>query len=136
MVPSSIVENGKMAHRKWIVITGIIAVIVAAFGMAVPRAQAQTYLGTVAITCINADAAGTGAHILDRDNTGTGQEALRIVITDGAGTVIYELTFSNVLGTFAGGIGDFFYTVAPAYNPITVTIISLAGNGLPRVAEV
>jgi hypothetical protein len=41
-----------------------------------------------------------------------------------------------VLGTFAGGIGDFFYTTPPAVNPITFTLTSLAGNGLPEQTDV
>jgi hypothetical protein len=98
-------------------------------------ASASVYEGTVAIDCDNADAAGSGAHTLDRDNTGSGQESLRVEVTDGAGTIIYELTFSNVLGTFAGGVGDFFYTTPPALNPITFTLTSLAGNGLPEQVD-
>ena len=126
-----------MAHQKWIVVVGIIAVIVAAFGMAVPQAQAHTYLGTVDITCADFTAAGTGADILDRDNTGVGQEKLQILVTDGVGTVLYTLTFQNGLGTYAGGmIGTTAYTAAPAYNPITVQVISLAGNGLPEEVDV
>jgi hypothetical protein len=97
---------------------------------------ASTYGGTVVFTCINADAAGTGPHTLNRDNTGAGQEALRVDITDGAGTLIYTLSFSNVLGTFAGGIGDFFYTTAPQYNPITFRLTSLAGNGFAEQVDV
>jgi hypothetical protein len=92
----------------------------------------SVYLGTVIFTCVNADAAGTGPHTLDRDNTGAGLEALRVDITDGFGTLIYTLNFANVLGTFAGGIGDFFYTTPPAANPLTFTLTSLAGNGLPE----
>lgn len=106
-------------------------VIVAGFTLA-GIAFASTYNGIVEFTCVNADAAGTGSHVLDRDNTGTGQEALRVDIFDGQGTLIYTLSFSNVLNTFAGGIGDFFYTTAPQYNPIRFVLTSLAGNGLPE----
>ena len=94
------------------------------------------YLGEVIFTCVNADAAGTGAHILDRDNTGLGQEAMRIDITDGDGTLIYQLSFSNVLGTFAGGIGDFFYTIPPTHNPLRFVLTSLAGNGFAEQIDV
>lgn len=120
--------------NKRLVIAALI-VAVAALTLFVSAALASTYNGTVTITCINADASGSGSHVLDRDNTGTGNEALRVDVTDGAGTLIYTLTFSNVLGTFAGGIGDFFYTTAPAYNPITFTLTSLAGNGLPEQVD-
>jgi len=95
----------------------------------------SVYNGTVDFTCVNADAAGSGSHVLDRDNTGIGQEALRVDITDGLGNLIYTLTYSNVLGVFAGGIGDFFYTTPPQANPITFTLTSLAGNGLPQQVD-
>jgi len=119
-------------NRKIFVVTAVLLVSLAALFTTV---YASTYNGTVVFSCVNADAAGTGSHVLDRDNTGAGQEALRVDITDGAGTLIYTLSFSNVLGTFAGGIGDFFYTTAPQYNPITFTLTSLAGNGLPEQVD-
>ena len=96
----------------------------------------STYNGEVEITCTHADAAGTGSHVLNRDNTGTGQEALNVSIFDGKGTLIYELDFSNVLAEFTGGLGDFTYTTPPAFNPITFVLTSLAGNGLPEVIDV
>ncbi len=91
------------------------------------------YLGTVQFTCTDFTAAGTGACILDRDNTGAGQEALRIDVTDGTGTVIYTLSFQNSLGTYTAGlINTTPYNVAPVANPLTMTLTSLAGNGLPE----
>lgn len=97
-----------------------------------PPLDHSVYNGTVIFSCVNADATGTGSHVLDRDNTGLGQEQLRVDITDGFGTTIYTLTYQNVLGSFAGGIGNFFYTQAPQANPITFRLTSLAGNGLPE----
>lgn len=98
---------------------------------------AHTYLGTVQFTCTDFTAAGTGADILDRDNTGVGEEALRIDVTDGAGTLLYTLNFQNTLFTYTAGlINTTPYNVAPQYNPITFTITSLAGNGLPEVVQV
>jgi hypothetical protein len=119
--------------RKVVLVILILAAVMML--LIVPAVYASVYNGTVIFSCINADAAGTGSHTLDRDNTGSGQEALRVDITDGYGTLIYTLSFSNVLGTFAGGIGDFFYTTAPAANPITFTLTSLAGNGLPEQVD-
>ncbi len=96
-------------------------------------ANANTYNGTVQITCTDFTAAGTGSDILDRDNTGVGQEQVRIDVFDGAGTVIYTLTFSNALATYPPGlIHTTLYSVAPQYNPITVKVTSLAGNELPE----
>lgn len=118
--------------RKLLVITIVLVLSLMAVSSVI---YASVYNGTVTFTCINADAAGSGSHVLDRDNTGAGGEALRVDITDGAGTLIYTLTFSNTLGTFSGGIGDFFYTTAPQFNPITFTLTSLAGNGLPEQVD-
>jgi hypothetical protein len=96
----------------------------------------STYNGEVEITCTQADAAGTGSHVLNRDNTGTGMERLNIQIFDGQGTLLYELTFENALNDYVGGIGTFVYTTAPAFNPITFILTSLAGNGLPEEIDV
>jgi hypothetical protein len=113
----------------------VTAVLLLAVLATTTPAGASVYNGTVEIDCTQADAAGTGSHVLDRDNTGSGQEALNVLVTDGLGTVIYELDFTNVLGTFAGGIGTFAYTTPPAANPITFTLTSIAGNGLPAQVD-
>lgn len=124
-----------MVQRKRIVIVGVILATAACLAFSVSPAGAQNYLGTVDISCTTLDAAGYGPHVLDRDNTGLGQERLRVLVTDGAGTVLYTLTFQNVLGTFAGGMGTFPYTTAPEFNPITATVTSLAGNGLAEETQ-
>jgi hypothetical protein len=99
--------------------------------LVVSLSHASIYEGTVQFTCTDFTAAGTGACILNRDNTGTGEERLRIDVTDGNGVVIYTFTFQNSLGTYAAGLIDTTpYTVAPSANPITFTLTSLAGNGL------
>lgn len=105
--------------------------------LAAAPASATQYLGTTQFTCEDFTAAGTGASILDRDNTGTGQEAVRIDVRDGGGTVIYTLTFQNALGSYAGGlINTTAYTTPPQRNPITMILTSLAGNGLPESVDV
>jgi hypothetical protein len=102
-----------------------------------PEEQPESqYLGTTQFTCTTFTAAGTGAAILDRDNTGAGREALRIDVTDGLGTSLYTLTFDNTLGTYVAGlINTTPYTVAPASNPLTMKLTSLAGNGLPEQVD-
>ncbi|MBK8024875.1 MAG: hypothetical protein IPK19_26520 [Chloroflexi bacterium] len=120
-----------MIHRK--ALLGI--VIAAALFLFVSVALASVYNGTVAFTCTEATAAGTGSHVLDRDNTGTGQEQLRVDVTDGDGTLIASFTYSNALTTYNGGIGVFNYTTAPDFNPLTFTLTSLAGNGLPEQVD-
>ena len=97
-----------------------------------PPIDDSVYNGTVIFSCTGVVAAGTGSHVLDRDNTGAGQEALRIDITDGLGTTIFTFTYQNVLGAYGGGIGNFTYDLAPQANPITFRLTSLAGNGLPE----
>jgi hypothetical protein len=101
-----------------------------------PPEPLSTYNGEVEITCTNADAAGTGSHVLNRDNTGMGMERLNVHVIDGKGTTLYDLTFQNSLTEFVGGLGNFFYTTPPAFNPITFTLTSLAGNGLPEQIDV
>ncbi len=114
----------------WIVaLTGILLLI------PLVAVYASVYNGTVAFTCTNANASGSGSHVLDRDNTGLGQERLRVDITDGAGTLIFTLTYQNSLGTYSGGIGSFIYTTAPQFNPLTFKLTSLAGNGLPEQVD-
>ncbi len=102
--------------------------------LTVTMAFASVYNGTVDFTCTGADAT-SGSHVLDRDNTGVGQERLRIDITDGYGTVIFTFTYQNTLTTFGGGIGNFTYSTPPAANPLTFTLTSLAGNGLPEQVD-
>jgi uncharacterized protein YgiM (DUF1202 family) len=76
---------------------------------------------------------GTGGSItLDRNNTGTLREAFIVSATDGVGNVIYapvEDTFF-VGGSVSWADGDIVpWTVTPHYNPLTVRVVSRAGNG-------
>lgn len=52
---------------------GGILIVFCLFGL-VSAVFAHTYNGTVAITCTDFTAAGTGPDVLDRDNTGSGEE--------------------------------------------------------------
>ncbi len=92
-------------------------------------AQASVYNGTVEITCTGWTALNTGSHILDRDNTNGGRESLLIEAWDGDGTLLYSLSYSNVLTEYTGGIGSGIWTTAPNNNPITWRLTSVAGNG-------
>lgn len=96
----------------------------------------STYNGEVEFTCTQADASGTGSEVLNRDNTGLGQERLNVHVVDGKGAVLHDSTFQNDLDSYAGGIGTFVYTTPPAFNPITFVLTSLAGNGLPEQIDV
>ncbi|MEO8394317.1 MAG: hypothetical protein ABI700_15100 [Chloroflexota bacterium] len=117
-----------------ILIVGVL--LLALVGAVFSTVFAHTYNGTVAITCTDFTAAGTGSDVLDRDNTGTGKESIRIDVLDGAGTVLYTLSFTNALGSYSGGlINPTPYTTAPQFNPISVVVTSLAGNDLPEVSQ-
>jgi len=76
----------------------------------------------------------TGHMLLTRDNTGTGRESFTVSAIDGLGNVIYAGTPDSF---FVGGTvswqdgGTYAWTRAPQYNPITLRVVSLAGNGQP-----
>ncbi len=119
--------------RTKIVILIVLIGLLASFGVVL----AQDYQGSVVITCDYFTASGTGAHILNRDTTGTGQEQIILRATDGAGRQIYSVSYSNLLGTYAGGIiGTTAWSRAPRYNPIIFSIISPAGNGFREQIQV
>jgi hypothetical protein len=67
----------------------------------------------------------------DRDNTGTDAESNGIVVTDGQGNVLYTNGgASAVPGTYTiQGPWCVTYNTAPKSNPITIQLISPAGNG-------
>ena len=91
-------------------------------------ARADSYNGTLTITCTDASDFGPGIIVLDRDNTGTGADDFEIKAVDGNGTVLRDFFNSLSLGNYV--FGDLTFTTAPTRNPITVTFTSLAGNGL------
>jgi uncharacterized protein YraI len=74
-----------------------------------------------------------GSIVLNRDNTGQGREQFIITATDGNGDIIYnpvpESLRVGVSIEFPDGL-YWAWTTAPAANPITVEVISPAGNGL------
>jgi hypothetical protein len=90
-------------------------------------------LGCTGFSWAGTDSSGNYTIIADRDNTGSGMEAFTIEITDGAGTVIHQ--FTNQLaspGIYFNPDGSSAYnTGTPAFNPISYTWTSLAGNSLP-----
>jgi hypothetical protein len=70
----------------------------------------------------------------DRDNTGTGQEDFYVVITDGKGKVIHAGGgFGPVGMSIPHPAGTLVYnTSLPEFNPLTMKIVSSAGNNLPE----
>lgn len=84
------------------------------------------------LDCDGFNSAG-GAIVLNRDNTGTRREVFVISAIDGAGNMIYNPNYDDFfVGTTvsieAGAGGT--WTHRPRYNPLTLQVISPAGNGL------
>jgi uncharacterized protein YgiM (DUF1202 family) len=75
-----------------------------------------------------------GEILLNRDNTGSRQETFSMSANDGAGNVIFagqpDSFFVGGTVSWADG-GTFGWTRAPQFNPLTLRVVSLAGNGLP-----
>jgi hypothetical protein len=81
-----------------------------------------------------------GEILLDRDNTGSRQETFSVSASDGAGNVIFagqpDSFFVGGTVSWADG-GTFAWTRPPEFNPLTLRVVSLEGNGLPaEVAHV
>jgi len=71
--------------------------------------------------------------VFDRDNTGTGNEAYYIEITDGAGKVLRRFDSSwPVPNAGHDGPNTLAYSAMPEYNPLTYRLVSPAGNGYPE----
>ena len=103
------------------------AVVILLFPVA--AAHASSYTGTLTIDCTGFSDVAPNTVTFDRDNTGTGSEAYEYLATDGAGTTLFTFNGTLPLGSYT--LGTATYTTPPAYNPITVTLTSLAGTGLP-----
>ena len=91
---------------------------------------------TFAFNCTSLTGSDNGAMVnFDRDNTGAGQERYVSQVTDGNGVVLWTFTNQRSLGTSVGLFGGqnqvLNFTTAPTANPITYTLTSLGGNGLP-----
>ncbi len=106
----------------------IIMLLVSALALLVTVVYASSYSGTLTIDCTGFIDHTLDTVILDRDNTGKGREIYHYLATDGAGTVLFEDTGRLPLGSYI--LGDGTFSPAPAFNPITLTLTSLAGNGL------
>lgn len=100
-------------------------------GGAIPAAQAISGLALTSTVFSCTDVSYTfNAGTFDRDNTGTGLETYTGRITDGAGNVIYSGTYSAAVGTaIPANSLSLPYGTPPTMNPITLTLVSNAGNG-------
>ncbi|MAS37508.1 MAG: hypothetical protein CL610_26160 [Anaerolineaceae bacterium] len=74
-----------------------------------------------------------GQLVLNRDNTGAQSEAFVVSAIDGAGNIIYEpeydVFFVGTTVTIEPGT-EASWTSSPIYNPLTLRVVSPAGNGL------
>jgi hypothetical protein len=100
--------------------------------LALPASAAQRDGLAITVSCTGFSTLG-GSLNLNRDNTGAGRERFQIVARDGGGATIYS---GPVESFFVGSSIDFpanlktDFSTAPASNPIVVSVVSAAGNGL------
>ena len=77
----------------------------------------------------------SGSITANRDNTGAGQESIAISVVDGNGTVVLQVVDAVPLNwTVTPPSTVMPWTQTPAANPINVSVVSLAGNGLAEQA--
>jgi len=75
----------------------------------------------------------SGGFTADRDNTGVGQESIAISVVDGNGGVILQVIDAVPLNWAVTPASIVYpWTQAPTANPLNVSVVSLAGNGLPE----
>jgi hypothetical protein len=114
----------------------ILALLIPVCGTPAFALQWTTPPATVVLDCNGVDFTNDSTFKTDRDNTGTGYEMVTITVTDGAGNNLISTGGGSVpLGTLitihsSGGPSPF--DTPPQCNPLTLRIISDAGNGLPE----
>lgn len=98
--------------------------------------QWTTPPATVVLDCNGVTFTNTSTFKADRNNTGTGNEVITITLTDGAGNNLVSLGGGSVpLGTsitITPTGGPVPFDTPPQCNPLTLRIISNAGNGFPE----
>jgi len=110
--------------------TFILFVMALVLGAAVlPASAGSSVNASFALDCKGFS--GSGQIMLDRDNTGAKREAFQVVVTDGVGNIIYKPVVDSF---FVGGSVSWTannvveWTATPQYNPLTLRVVSLAGN--------
>jgi hypothetical protein len=110
--------------------TFILFVMALVLGAAVlPASAGSSVNASFALDCKGFS--GSGQIMLDRDNTGEKREAFQVVVTDGVGNIIYKPVVDSF---FVGGTVSWTatnvveWTSTPQYNPLTLRVVSLAGN--------
>ncbi len=112
--------------------TFIVFVMALVLGAAVlPASAGSTVDASFSLGCDGFS--GSGQILLDRDNTGSTREAFQLVVTDGVGNIIYKPVVDSffVGGTVSWTAGNKVeWTTKPEFNPLTLRVVSLAGNKL------
>lgn len=97
---------------------------------------AMTISGGAVLTCAGfVPSPNPLALTANRDTVGAGInfEIFQLVGTDGVGNTIYNATNAGTGWNFNSPFGIAFpWNTAPAFNPLRLEAISLAGNGLPE----
>lgn len=120
-------------HPASFLCRGLVAVL--AGGLTAGAAQAMTFTGFNATFGCTAMGYAGYTFEMDRNNSVIpGEEIYDVEIRDGAGVVLFSLLnqVRPLAGVETDGPGTVPYTTAPTANPITFTVVSQAGNGLPR----
>ncbi len=111
----------------------VMVVIVVGLALSATQLYAANDNG-VAFTLGCGGFSSSGEVVLDRDNTGTGRESFTVSASDGVGNVIFA---GEPDSFFVGGTvswedgGTYGWTRAPEFNPMTLRVVSMAGNNLP-----
>ena len=119
----------KMIGRRLLI--GVLTLLTAATGLALtgPPAGAVFYIGTVNLDC--QQVAFPSAIKFDRDNNGNKTETIRVQVVDATGLTVLDASVTAPLGVNSQGLGTFRFQTPPTANPVTVQLISMAGNKLP-----
>jgi hypothetical protein len=99
-----------------------------------PRAEAlSSGMADFDISCTGITYLGGSVITADRDNTGDGRERFYLEVVDGKGTPLYRThpPYSIPIGDsiFLPSYVTFGWWGWPEYNPISVRLVSYAGNG-------
>jgi hypothetical protein len=107
----------------------VVVLVMALAALPAPQAKALTLIDAqITLGCTSLS--GNMHYDVNRDNTGEGREHHNLIVTDGAGTVLYEAEYHDgVPSTYNDTYNNTPYNIAPRYNPLYVVEISYAGNG-------
>ncbi len=110
---------------------GFVSVVIASLVLGA-SAEAGTIVGSLVFTpdCAAIAVSGGGTLSYDRDNTGGGSESFLLEARDGSGLVVFTGTDTRPVGTTGVTFSSSYaYMAQPTANPITVRLVSIAGNG-------